>query len=106
MIGKEDTRRNLLAAIRFNFDYIHFTIPGIVPVEKVPLPKFSNVPPVDYQWLLNLDNKGITIVRDIRYIGYKDNVKTFVQNIGCGKCVIVVVSQGYLQSANCMFELL
>ena len=34
--GKENTRRNLLTAIRSQFAYIHSTIPGIVPVEKVP----------------------------------------------------------------------
>ena len=29
-----------------------------------------------------------------------------MKNIGCGKCVIAVISKNYLQSDNCMFELL
>ncbi|MEM8723857.1 MAG: COR domain-containing protein [Cyanobacteria bacterium P01_G01_bin.39] len=49
--GKESTRRNLLTAIRSQFDHIHATIPGIVPEEKVPLLDYPNIPPVDYQWL-------------------------------------------------------
>ena len=57
----------------------------------------------------NLDTaflaKGINIVRDIKELGYKDRIKDFMESIGRGKCVIVVISQGYLQSANCMFEL-
>ncbi|MEM8674891.1 MAG: COR domain-containing protein [Cyanobacteria bacterium P01_G01_bin.67] len=188
--GKENTRRNLLTAIRSQFDYIHSTIPGIVPEEKVPLLDYPNIPPVDYQWLLNLEgigekdfippglttkinlvdllngiiakknrkiivspipvnyisldprkiqkassrkiskevfisyswageskkttdrldtafqNKNITIVRDIRDAGYKVRIKAFMKSIGRGKCVIVVISKAYLESENCMFELL
>ncbi len=57
--GPENTRRNLLTAIRSQFDYIHSTIPGIIPEEKVPLLDFPWIPPVDYQWLLNLERKGV-----------------------------------------------
>ncbi|MEL7409626.1 MAG: COR domain-containing protein, partial [Cyanobacteria bacterium J06558_2] len=182
--GNESTRRNLLTAIRSDFDYIHSTIPGIVPEEKVPLLDYPNIPPVDYQWLLDLDHKniktvippgltneinirqllngislqvervvtesdrisnrnkinkppkkltkevfisyswapeskkitdeidaafqarGIRIIRDLRDAGYKANIKAFMESIGRGKCVIVVISKAYLESENCMFELL
>ena len=57
--GNPNTKRNLLTAIRSDFDYIHSTIPGIVPEEKVPLLDYPNIPPVDYQWLLDLDSKNI-----------------------------------------------
>ncbi|MDJ0693429.1 hypothetical protein [Mastigocoleus sp. MO_188.B34] len=57
--GPENTRRNLLSAIRSQFDYIHTTIPGITPQEKVPLLDRPETSPVDYQWLLNLERKGI-----------------------------------------------
>ncbi len=50
--------------------------------------------------------KGITIIRDKNELGYKELIKEFMQRIGQGKCVIVVISDRYLKSKNCMFELL
>ncbi|MEQ9357169.1 COR domain-containing protein [Coleofasciculus chthonoplastes] len=50
-------------------------------------------------------SQGITIVRDKRDLGYKGLIKEFMQRIGKGKCVIVVISDGYLKSKNCMYEL-
>ncbi len=57
--GKENTRRNLLTAIRSQFDYIHKTIPGIVPVEKVPLINHPEII-LDYQELQGLEAMGET----------------------------------------------
>ncbi|MDJ0704813.1 MAG: COR domain-containing protein [Leptolyngbyaceae cyanobacterium MO_188.B28] len=48
----------------------------------------------------------ITLIRDKRDLGYKSPIKEFMERIGRGKVVIVVISQKYLQSENCMFELL
>ncbi|MEL6439280.1 MAG: COR domain-containing protein [Cyanobacteria bacterium J06621_8] len=185
--GKEDTRRNLLTAIRSHFDCIHSTIPGIKALEKVPLLNYPDIPPVDYQWLVDLDKenirtiiptglkkeieirkllngisseqerqikdlerkqdsysertrkpapkpvikevfisyswateskeitdrldvafqaKGIEIIRDTKELGFKDRIKAFMERIGRGKCVIVMISKAYLESENCMFELL
>lgn len=50
-------------------------------------------------------NKGITIIRDKRDLGYKGLIREFMEQIGCGKCVIAVISDKYLKSPNCMFEL-
>lgn len=50
-------------------------------------------------------NKGITLVRDKRDLGYKERIKKFMQRIGRGKCVVVVISEKYLKSENCMYEL-
>jgi hypothetical protein len=50
-------------------------------------------------------SKGITIVRDKRDLGYKGLIKEFMQRIGQGKCVIAVISDRYLKSRNCMYEL-
>lgn len=55
--GKVSTRRNLLMAIRSQFDYIHKTIPGIVPVAKVPLIEYPEIL-LDYQELLGLETMG------------------------------------------------
>lgn len=50
--------------------------------------------------------RGVTIVRDIRDLGFKGRIKEFMEGIGRGKCVILVISDKYLKSANCMFELI
>ncbi|MEM7759096.1 MAG: COR domain-containing protein [Cyanobacteria bacterium P01_A01_bin.40] len=55
--GKTNTRRNLLTAIRSQFDYIHKTIPGIVPVAKVTLIEHPEIL-LDYQELLGLEVMG------------------------------------------------
>ncbi|MHC1596479.1 MAG: COR domain-containing protein [Candidatus Syntropharchaeales archaeon] len=57
--GREQTRRTFLGAIRSNFDYIHETIPGIEPEEKVPLPDHPEIV-VDYRHLLDLEALGET----------------------------------------------
>ncbi|MEA3281800.1 MAG: hypothetical protein U9Q68_04445 [Euryarchaeota archaeon] len=55
--GREQTRRIFLGVIRSNFDYIHETIPGIEPEEKVPLQDHPEIV-VDYKHLLNLEEMG------------------------------------------------
>jgi hypothetical protein len=50
--------------------------------------------------------QGITIVRDNRDIGYKGLIKDYMQRLGQGKYVVVVLSDQYFKSKSCMFELL
>ena len=50
--------------------------------------------------------KGIKIVRDKTDLNYKGLIREFMQQIGEGKCVITVISDKYLKSKNCMFELM
>ncbi|MGF1937523.1 MAG: COR domain-containing protein [Nostoc sp. ChiQUE02] len=52
-----------------------------------------------------LQAKGIKIIRDKRDLGYKGLIKPFMERIGRGKCAIAVISDKYLKSPNCMFEL-
>jgi len=52
-----------------------------------------------------LQKRGIKLTRDKRDLGYKGSIKEFMERIGQGNCVIVVVSDKYLRSPNCMFEL-
>jgi internalin A len=79
-------------------------------------PKFEKEIFISYAWggeseeyVNNLDRtlqeKGITIIRDKRDLGYKGLIKAFMERIGRGKCVIAVISDKYLKSPNCMFEL-
>ena len=53
----------------------------------------------------DLQAKGITVVRDKRDLGFKGMIRDFMQQIGRGHAVIVVISDKYLKSPNCMYEL-
>ncbi len=53
-----------------------------------------------------LQRKGIVIVRDKRDLGFKGRIKPFMRELGRGQCVIVIISDKYLKSENCMFEML
>ncbi len=50
--------------------------------------------------------KGVRIIRDKNDLGYKGRIKEFMEQIGRGKYVILIISNKYLRSENCMFELL
>jgi hypothetical protein len=49
--------------------------------------------------------RGVTIIRDKRDLGFKGRIKEFMETIGQGKAVILVISEKYLKSPNCCFEL-
>lgn len=53
-----------------------------------------------------LKQEGITLLRDKAEVRYKDSIRDFMQRIGQGDCVIVVVSDRSLKSPYCMYELL
>jgi len=53
----------------------------------------------------SLQQRGIKIIRDKRDLPFKSSIKKFMEEIGRGNCVIVVVSNKYLRSPSCMFEL-
>jgi formylglycine-generating enzyme required for sulfatase activity len=52
-----------------------------------------------------LEQRGLKIIRDKRELGYKGSISTFMERIAQGNCVIIVISDKYLRSSNCMFEL-
>lgn len=41
----------------------------------------------------------------VQHLSYKGLIQDFMERIGRGKCVIAVISDKYLKSPNCMFEL-
>jgi hypothetical protein len=53
----------------------------------------------------SLQARGIKIVRDKRDLGYKGMIRSFMERIGQGNAVIVIISDKYLRSKNCMYEL-
>jgi internalin A len=55
----------------------------------------------------SLEKDGIyELKRDKKDAGYRASIKKFMKDIGKGKLVVVVISDKYLKSPNCMFELL
>jgi internalin A len=53
-----------------------------------------------------LGENGIHVIRDREELRYKDSIREFMRRLGKGKCIIIVISERYLKSENCMFELL
>lgn len=49
--------------------------------------------------------RGIKIIRDKKDLSFKESIQEFMECIGRGRCVIAVISDKYLKSRNCMFEL-
>jgi len=73
------------------------------PITKEPAAAFEKEIFISYAWrgeseefVNRLDqvfqSQGISIVRDKRDLGYKGLIKEFMERIGRGKCVIVVIS--------------
>jgi len=76
--------------------------------------KFENIF-LSYSWndatLANkLDERfnqiGVLLKRDIRDIKYRQSIKSFMKQIRKNDYVILLISRSYLQSINCMFEVL
>ena len=49
---------------------------------------------------------GFHVIRDKIDLGYKGNIKEFMERIGRGNAIVVVISDKYLRSENCMFEVI
>ena len=56
-------------------------------------------------WLCGvLDKAGIEYVIDVKDCKYRNSIGRFEQEIGAGDNVIIVVSNAYLHSVQCMYE--
>lgn len=53
-----------------------------------------------------LEKEGYNVEIDIHSINYKESIKTFMQELGRGQFVILIISEKYLKSINCMYEVL
>jgi len=53
-----------------------------------------------------LQARGIKLIRDKRDLGFKGSIRKFMERMGRGTCIIVVINDGYLRSKHCMFELM
>jgi internalin A len=95
--------------------------PGIISAQQPSMtipsaPSQSHVKQafVSYAWLNSgvvdelekaLGTVRISLVRDKSEVKYKDSIRAFMQSIGRGRAIVVVLSKAYLESKNCMFEL-
>jgi internalin A len=52
-----------------------------------------------------LRDHGITLIRDRNEVAYRDSFRKFMERLGAGDAIVVVLSDAYLKSENCMFEL-
>jgi len=52
-----------------------------------------------------MSERGVIVTRDKDEVSYRDSIQQFMRRLGAGKCVIVILSQAYLESKNCMYEL-
>ena len=55
---------------------------------------------------LRPSSRGIDILRDVTGLGLGESIIRFMQKIGSSDRVIVILSEKYLKSPYCMFELL
>lgn len=53
-----------------------------------------------------LKAEGIDLIRDKVDLGFKGLIREFMAKIGQGNLVVLIISDKYLKSKNCMFELL
>src|SRR5262249_44679423 len=56
--GLEHTRRDALAAIRYQLDEIHASIKGLNPEKFVPVPGAVHARPLKYEYILKLERAG------------------------------------------------
>jgi len=50
--------------------------------------------------------RGLKIIRDKTFLEYTGRIKAFMEKIGQGQYIILVISDRYLRSQNCLYELL
>lgn len=53
----------------------------------------------------SLKNDGFEVFRDKENSGYKDLLSDMMKDIGRGQFIVVAISDKYLKSPNCMFEM-
>lgn len=49
---------------------------------------------------------GISLLRDVRDIGYTQSIKEYMKKIRKSDFAMVIISDDYLKSINCMYEML
>jgi TIR domain len=116
----KDTER-LMAAMYYRFQYEkliaqHGISSGPFQNTQPSMNNYENAVFVSYAWggeseravdelERAFDERGIRIIRDKKDLAYKGSIEAFEQRIGQGQCVVLVISDKYLRSEHCMYEL-
>lgn len=66
----------------------------------------SNWPPILKNLYTDLKNEGFKIKIDVHSINYKESIKSFMNELGRGQYIVAIISEKYLKSMNCMYEVL
>lgn len=66
----------------------------------------TNWPPILKNLYDELISNNFKVQIDIQKLKYKDNIKTFMKELGAGRYIICIISEKYLKSLNCMYEVL
>lgn len=61
--------------------------------------------PLVDELLAALKAKGIEVKRDSNAINYGDSIRAYMDELAAGRAIIVVLSEEYFKSPNCMYEL-
>ncbi len=61
--------------------------------------------PLVNELLAALDAKGIEVKRDSNVINYGDSIRAYMDELAAGRAIILVLSEEYFKSPNCMYEL-
>ena len=69
--------------------------------------KEAHIPPIvdELKKACDEHDPPITLIRDSDAIAYRDIISDYMRRLSHGRCVIVIISDGYLKSENCMREL-
>jgi hypothetical protein len=52
-----------------------------------------------------LRDHKIDLLRDVNEVGYRDSFTKFMERLGAGDAIVLVLSNEYFESENCMYEL-
>ncbi|MGR0480978.1 MAG: NB-ARC domain-containing protein [Candidatus Electronema sp. V4] len=61
--------------------------------------------PLVGELLAALAEKGIEVKRDSNAINYGDSIRAYMDELAAGRAIILVLSEEYFKSPNCMYEL-
>jgi tetratricopeptide (TPR) repeat protein len=50
-------------------------------------------------------DRSIRVIRDKKDLGYKGSIEAFEQRMAQGQCIVLIISDKYLRSEHCMYEL-
>jgi len=91
---------------------------GVIPVpgQEQPVDSYEPAVFISYAWggeseriVEELEqafaDRGIQIIRDKKDLDYRGSIVSFEKRIARGQCIVLIISDRYLRSEHCMYEL-